>query len=242
MPGEMAEAGGTGGRPHPALSTTIASPPQVCAAPDRPSAAPPHPLVWPEVRATVGGVSEAKEELETTGRRKFLQRIVLALGGVMTAILGVPIVGVLVSPVRRASREEWKPVGALDDFPLGRTIKVTYPVPDSKPWAGPVGNSAAYLRRVGEAAFMAFSIHCTHTGCPVHWVEGAKMFLCPCHGGAFDQNGHVVAGPPPRPLAMLDVRVREGVVEVLTRRVPFGAVEPDRVSPARQPNLGDERR
>ena len=54
---------------------------------------------------------------------------------------------------------------------------------------------------------------------PVGWVEGAELFLCPCHGGAFHRDGTVAAGPPPRPLPRLDVRVRGGRVELRTEAI-----------------------
>ena len=31
--------------------------------------------------------------------------------------------------------------------------------------------------------------------------------MCPCHGGAYDSRGHVTAGPPPRPLDRLDIKL-----------------------------------
>jgi Rieske Fe-S protein len=33
------------------------------------------------------------------------------------------------------------------------------------------------------------------------------LYVCPCHGGAYDRDGRVVAGPPPQPLQRLAVRV-----------------------------------
>jgi menaquinol-cytochrome c reductase iron-sulfur subunit len=85
---------------------------------------------------------------------------------------------------------------------------------------GYANESAAWLRRDGEDEFVAFSAYCTHTGCPVRWVAGAEMFMCPCHGGSFWRDGSVAAGPPPRPLERLQVRIRDGQVEVSPIGVP----------------------
>lgn len=156
-------------------------------------------------------------------RRRFLTRLSAALASLAAAIVAFPVVGFLISPVRRPRHHPWRAVGAVDDFPLGQTRIVGYIDPEPLPWAGYAAESAAWIRREGEAEFVAFSPYCTHTGCPVTWVEGAQLFMCPCHGGTFHRDGRVAAGPPPRPLDRLEVRVREGQVEVRPLGVPIVA-------------------
>lgn len=53
----------------------------------------------------------------------------------------------------------------------------------------------------------ARSLVCTHFGCEVAWNPDRELYVCPCHEGAFAPDGRVVAGPPPRPLPELPVRV-----------------------------------
>jgi Rieske Fe-S protein len=48
---------------------------------------------------------------------------------------------------------------------------------------------------------------CAHLGCPVAYSAGGDNYLCPCHGGAYDSRGLVTAGPPPRPLDRLDIKI-----------------------------------
>ena len=159
------------------------------------------------------------------GRRRFLTVISLALGSLGAAIVGVPVIGALFSPVRRAEAEVWRPVGAVDDFPLGDTVQISILDPDPLPWAGPAAETPGWLRREAEQEFTVFSAYCTHVGCPVRWEPGADFFMCPCHGGVFHRDGTVAAGPPPRPLALYAVRVRGGQVEVRTRGVPLPSEE-----------------
>ncbi|MDQ2900037.1 MAG: Rieske 2Fe-2S domain-containing protein, partial [Acidobacteriota bacterium] len=47
------------------------------------------------------------------------------------------------------------------------------------------------------------------------------LFMCPCHGGVYYKNGDVAAGPPPKPLTKYPVRVRDGLVEILTKPTPI---------------------
>jgi nitrite reductase/ring-hydroxylating ferredoxin subunit len=65
------------------------------------------------------------------------------------------------------------------------------------------------LVRLGEDRFVAVGQKCTHLGCPVLWKAADRRFHCPCHEGYFDEEGKVLAGPPPRPLPRLEIR-REG--------------------------------
>lgn len=51
---------------------------------------------------------------------------------------------------------------------------------------------------------------CTHLGCLVNWHRRKEEFLCPCHGGRYDIEGNVVAGPPPAPLTRLPHKISEG--------------------------------
>jgi menaquinol-cytochrome c reductase iron-sulfur subunit len=154
-------------------------------------------------------------------RRTFLSRITVLLGGLIGVLAGVPFLGFLFSPVRRDEPDLWRAVGGVEDFEIGRTVRVTYLDPYPTPWAGEAGRSAAWLRRDSEEGFTAFTIHCTHTGCPVLWVQPAGLFMCHCHGGAFYRDGSVAAGPPPAPLPRQEVRVREGRVEVRTLGIPL---------------------
>ncbi|HEY7036474.1 MAG TPA: ubiquinol-cytochrome c reductase iron-sulfur subunit [Thermomicrobiales bacterium] len=149
-------------------------------------------------------------------RRTFLNRACLALGGVAAAIVGVPIVGYLLTPLIKSSQSAWRDVGAVDNFAVGTTVEVAFDEPSPLPWAGQAAKTAAWLRRTDDG-FTAFAVNCTHLGCPVNWLADAKLFLCPCHGGVFYADGKVAGGPPQRPLWTQPVRVRNGRVEILTR-------------------------
>lgn len=156
-----------------------------------------------------------------------------ATAAVAGLVLSVPILGSVLSPVVKQPKNAWRivrlaaPDGTLrevvraDTIPLGHTQKVVYPGADPLPWAGATGNDASWLRRTGPEAFIAFSINCTHLGCPVEFVQDAQLFLCPCHGSVFDSNGSVAGGPAARPLTRYPVRVKHGRVQILTQPLPL---------------------
>lgn len=152
-------------------------------------------------------------------RRRFLARIALAAGSLAAAMVGVPFLGFVFRP-GRAPGPVWRHVGRLEDFARGATVRVNYLDPAPLPWAGFAAQTAAWLRRDGDEDFVAFTVYCTHTGCPVRWDEGAQLFLCPCHGGSFYRDGGVASGPPPTPLVRYPVRVRDGLVEIQTVPIP----------------------
>ena len=55
---------------------------------------------------------------------------------------------------------------------------------------------------------------CTHLGCRTSYDREKKLILCPCHGGVYDRQGHVLSGPPPAPLPTLPTRIEGGQVLV----------------------------
>ncbi|MDQ3032046.1 MAG: Rieske 2Fe-2S domain-containing protein [Myxococcota bacterium] len=154
------------------------------------------------------------ETPQERSRRRFLSAVTVGVGALVAAVAAVPVVSTLLLPLFRRRGEVWVPIGRAESFAIGHTVKVTYAEPGSVPWSGASSKSAAWLRRESEDEFIVLSGACTHTGCPVQWRQSAELFLCPCHGGAFYPSGAVAAGPPPRPLPLVPVRIRRGTLEV----------------------------
>lgn len=64
---------------------------------------------------------------------------------------------------------------------------------------------------------VAYSAICTHQACPVNmWSKERDAFVCSCHGSVYDpRNGaEVMAGPAPRPLPALGLKVADGALAV----------------------------
>ncbi|MDQ3809806.1 MAG: Rieske (2Fe-2S) protein [Chloroflexota bacterium] len=155
-------------------------------------------------------------------RRKFLSRLSLGLSGLAAAVVSVPIVAYLLSPILRPAPRQWRDLGLVENFRVGETVEVAYDEPSPLPWAGQTARTAVWLRRTGETEFTAFALYCTHLGCPVNWRADAKLFLCPCHGGVYYADGTVAGGPPPHPLQQYQVRIFAGNrVQLLTQPLAF---------------------
>ena len=150
----------------------------------------------------------------TPERRRFLSRLSIGLSVAVAAVMGVPVVGFLLSPLTRRTPRVWRPVGRVDAFKIGETVNVAFEDASPLPWAGVTARTAAWLRRDDQSHFTAYSVHCTHLGCPVRWVADAELFLCPCHGGVYYTDGAVAGGPPPRPLFRYPTRIQEGKLQV----------------------------
>jgi Rieske Fe-S protein len=62
---------------------------------------------------------------------------------------------------------------------------------------------------------VAYSDVCTHLSCAVLYQEDGKLH-CPCHEGFFDAaTGDVLAGPPTRPLPLIQLARQDGVIYAL---------------------------
>jgi menaquinol-cytochrome c reductase iron-sulfur subunit len=168
-----------------------------------------------------GAERTAHDGGEEVSRRRFLEWITVAAGSLAAAIVAVPVLGFTLAPVFRRFHGVWTGVGPAQQFAVGDTVEVTVPNPGARAWAGPTGKTGAWLRRVSEEEFTAYSVDCTHLGCPVRWEPSAQLFLCPCHGGVYYADGRVAGGPPPRPLVPYPVRVRSGQVEVRITPLPL---------------------
>ena len=96
-------------------------------------------------------------------------------------------------------------VAGLEELPPGEALQFNYPTP----------GHPCLLIRLSETEFVAYNASCTHLMCPVHYDDASRQLVCPCHHGFFDAtNGHVVAGPPRRPLPRYEVNVIDGRILV----------------------------
>jgi menaquinol-cytochrome c reductase iron-sulfur subunit len=162
-------------------------------------------------------------DLQKIARRDVLGRVSLAVVTAPALALGVPMVGFVIAPLFRKVPQLWRTVGKLTDFKEGETVAVKFADASSLPWSGVTAETAAWLRRKKDGGeFEAFSVNCAHLGCPVRWLPDARLFMCPCHGGVYYENGDVAAGPPPHGLTKYPVRVLGDDVQIQTGPVPIG--------------------
>ena len=168
-------------------------------------------------------MNEESQKEEIT-RRDFFLKVSLGLAGIGALATAVPIVSALIAPLLEKQNQQWRTVGKLNDFQTGTTNLVTFINADPKPYAGVTAKSAAWLRRTDQNDFIAFAANCTHLGCPVRWEKDAHLFMCPCHGGVYYENGNVAAGPPPKPLTRYEVRVYNNEVQLKTAPLPITSI------------------
>jgi Rieske Fe-S protein len=156
-------------------------------------------------------------------RRGALLRLGLALNSIAAILIAAPLIRYLVTPGRKKVRHAdhaWVTLGVVTQFPEGETRLATYRNPFRRPWDGATADIPCWVRRIAGEQFQVFAINCAHLGCPVRWFPQSALFLCPCHGGAYYEDGSLAAGPPPRGLFEYRYRVENGALAILAGRLP----------------------
>ena len=77
-----------------------------------------------------------------------------------------------------------------------------------------------WVRRIADDRFQVFAINCTHLGCPVRWFPESGLFMCPCHGGVYYEDGQHASGPPPRRLYEYEYKIDGGQLMVRGGQLP----------------------
>ena len=54
----------------------------------------------------------------------------------------------------------------------------------------------------------------------MRWFPESHLFMCPCHGGAFYEDGSQASGPPPRGLYEYQHKVENGNLMVVGGHIP----------------------
>jgi succinate dehydrogenase/fumarate reductase iron-sulfur protein len=133
-------------------------------------------------------------------RATFLRQAGIGLLGAGSALAlgGLGAITAL-GPTFGTTQPRWIPVAKLSELPPGEitTVLMKYDV-KSGIYTQPVTTPVLISRLTGE--IICYKTSCPHLGCLVRWDGQSEQFRCSCHGGTFDRNGKVVAGPPPRSL------------------------------------------
>jgi menaquinol-cytochrome c reductase iron-sulfur subunit len=183
-------------------------------------------------------VNGEPDEVERYPRNKFLELSTLGLGGVITGIVALPIVGFAILPAFTDQEQATLDLGPMDNFPEGQWIETTFLL---DPTLGDVSRRTAFVRYNGLfqdlPSFTLISNRCVHLGCPVQasgprndnqkkTVKTADAeisltpilpanYSCPCHGGAYDTEGNRIAGPPVRALDRYKYAIVDGRLHLI---------------------------
>lgn len=163
----------------------------------------------------------AKQPTDTPTRRDWLFVAGAAVNVVAGLLLLAPVVGYVFSSfAEKKDPRAWISLGSLDDYPEQTTRLATYRNPFTRPWDGATANIPCWVRRLRGKQFQVFAINCAHLGCPVRWFQPSGLFLCPCHGGAYYEDGSRAAGPPPRGLFEYDYKTESGELWIKGGEMP----------------------
>ncbi len=148
--------------------------------------------------------------LPDSDRRRFLKKVTLGLGTAAAAAVGGVLVSAAVGPALRKTASQWVRAGNIADFKSGRisTVQVRYPAADGFYKSEKVAILLISRQNI-NGNLVVYNSRCTHLGCTVRWDEKKRLFMCACHGGAFNPDGSVNAGPPPRPLDRYAFKVQD---------------------------------
>jgi len=158
-----------------------------------------------------------------SSRRALLAKLGLLFNGIVGAILAVPVLRYVISPVTRGRKpgyEAWLSLGGLEQFPVGQTRLATFRNPIADPWDGQTADIPCWVRNLDGQDFQVFAINCAHLGCPVRWFPQSNLFMCPCHGGVYYSDGSHAAGPPPRGLFQYHYRIEDGKLLIKGGEMP----------------------
>jgi menaquinol-cytochrome c reductase iron-sulfur subunit len=155
-----------------------------------------------------------------SSRRDFLLKLGIGLDVIAGAMISIPIIGFVISAIVKRAEPTWISLGPVDQFKVGTTRMVAYENPYRIPADGQTAHIPCWVQRNSEQDFRVFAVNCTHLGCPVRWFEQSKLFLCPCHGGAFYEDGSHAAGPPPHALYQYAFKIEKGELAIKAGVLP----------------------
>ena len=144
-------------------------------------------------------------------RRSFVTIVTTALGSLMAAVIGLPVIQYFISPaLGKETGDDWISLGSLDGYPFNTPTLFNFTLTKINGWEKSSQSYGVFVLREEGKEVVVYSDVCTHLSCRVNWIEEEEQFFCPCHAAAFDKHGNVLTGPPPRPMDRFETRMDGG--------------------------------
>ncbi|MDO8784934.1 MAG: ubiquinol-cytochrome c reductase iron-sulfur subunit [Syntrophales bacterium] len=133
-------------------------------------------------------------------RRRFLGISLTVLGSAAVGSFVYPLARFL-APPPRTGKDNNVSINK-SDIPSGEAKEIV------------LNNTPVIIINRQGKGYVAFSKICTHLGCLVEYDRRRQRLACPCHAGAFDLEGNVLSGPPPRPLSVIPIRIKGEIIVI----------------------------
>ena len=140
-------------------------------------------------------------------RRAFIKTTLLASGAAI--LTGFPLASYFIAPALKKGTGKWVDFGAAEDLTPGRIEMLSYEFMVKDGWLVLPQRGFVWAKVSKHNDIKVFSSTCSHLACNVIWQEESDHFLCPCHSGRFDSNGNPAAGPPTKPLWVLEHKIED---------------------------------
>lgn len=168
-----------------------------------------------EVMPSQGAVDLVAGQPDDPSRRRFFSSVTIGLGTICAAGMGGVLATAAIGPTLTGTPERWIPVCPMDQVPPGRVSTMTLRYDVTSGFHKETVVKPVMISRRGDVnSLVVYNTTCPHLGCIVNWDAGMNIFRCACHGGQFDHEGRVIAGPPPRPLDTHRFKVENGYLMV----------------------------
>jgi Rieske Fe-S protein len=149
-------------------------------------------------------------------RRDFLAFGTWGIGGLIGLAMGLPAIAYIIGPaLKEEDAQNWIKVGTTSKVEPGTPTLFKMRIERQTGWIVNEEEISVYIFTENGRDFVAMSNVCTHLGCRVRWIPEDELFFCPCHNAAFNKDGSVSTGPPPRALDRYEVKVEDDALLIL---------------------------
>lgn len=141
-------------------------------------------------------------------RRDFIKTSVAGIAAATT-------VGAAAKSSKAAVKTEYPIVDVAPLDSLAPGAEVTFDYPDADSPSVLLRLSAPVDGGIGpNKDIVAYSMLCTHKGCPLNYLADRQMLVCPCHWSSFDpaKGGRLVIGQASQSLPSVQLDVANGMV------------------------------